>query len=124
MTERPLNEIMEFDHVVRVRDDGTVTDQGTVGVYAPEVYIDYDDMRDWQYREANPGYEREIGLTSADLADCDPELAREVAAIYARDNAARRANNQRTTEARLRQDNAELRTLLTAHGITPPTQED
>ncbi len=37
-----LNTLMEIDHVVRVRDDGTVTDQGTIGVYAPEIHIEYD----------------------------------------------------------------------------------
>lgn len=42
MTERSLNDIMTIDHVVRVRDDGTVTYQGTTGVYAPEVYCDYE----------------------------------------------------------------------------------
>jgi hypothetical protein len=42
MTDIDLNTLMEIDHVVRVRDDGTVTDQGTTGVYAPEVHIEYD----------------------------------------------------------------------------------
>jgi hypothetical protein len=37
-----LNSIMEFDHVVCVRDDGTVTDRGTTGVYAPEITCEYD----------------------------------------------------------------------------------
>lgn len=37
-----LNALMAFDHVIRVRRDGTVTDQGTIGVYAPEIYIEYD----------------------------------------------------------------------------------
>lgn len=32
-----LNDVMEFDHVVMVRDDGTVTD-GPAGVYAPELF--------------------------------------------------------------------------------------
>jgi hypothetical protein len=41
MTDIDLHKIMEFDHVVRVRDDGTVTTQGTIGVYAPEPYIEY-----------------------------------------------------------------------------------
>jgi hypothetical protein len=34
-----LNDKMEFDHVVRVHPDGTVTD-GPTGVYAPEVTDD------------------------------------------------------------------------------------
>ena len=58
--------------------------------------LDYDDKRDWQYREQHPGYEREIGLTAADLADCDPELAVLVAETYTRDNQKRRENNQQT----------------------------
>jgi hypothetical protein len=86
--------------------------------------MSYDEMRDWQYREENPGYEREVGLTAGDLADCDPEVAVLVADSYAQDNAARRANNARTTEACLRQENGELRALLAAHNITPPPQED
>lgn len=32
-----LNDVMEFDHVVTVHDDGTVTD-GPAGVYAPELF--------------------------------------------------------------------------------------
>jgi hypothetical protein len=78
--------------------------------------MDYDDMRDWQYREENPGYERSIGLTASDLADCDPEMAVEVAGIYARDNRKRQENN-------LRADNARLRALLKEHGIDPDEQD-
>lgn len=39
-----LNELMQIDHVVFVREDGTVTDDRatTRGVYAPEVSCDYD----------------------------------------------------------------------------------
>lgn len=33
----PLNEIMEFDHVIEVRDDGTVTDLVPPGLYAPDL---------------------------------------------------------------------------------------
>ena len=63
----------------------------------------YDDMMDWQHREQNPGYEREIGLTAGDLEDCDPDIAREVAGVYARDNAGRRERNMQTEIDRLRQ---------------------
>lgn len=70
----------------------------------------YDDMMDWKYREENPGHEREIGLTAADLADCDPETAVAVAEVYARDNAQRREGNLLT-------ENARLRALLEEHGI-------
>lgn len=34
---RPLNDIMEFDHVIEVHADGSVTD-GPPGVYAPDLY--------------------------------------------------------------------------------------
>lgn len=73
----------------------------------------YDDMQDWKYREENPGYEREIGLTAGDLDDCDPDLAREVAEIYARDNAGRRERNHRT-------EVSGLRALLEENGIPIP----
>lgn len=77
------------------------------------MYGSYDDMRDWQYREENPGYEREVGLTAGDLDDVDPEVAVLVAESYARDNAARRENNHRT-------EVAGLRALLEEHGIEIP----
>lgn len=35
-----LNDRMEFDHVIRVHADGSVTDEP--GTYAPEVYMDSD----------------------------------------------------------------------------------
>ena len=41
MTVRTLDEIMEFDHPVRVEADHTVT-ESVPGVYAPESYIDVD----------------------------------------------------------------------------------
>lgn len=40
--QRTLNDIMEFDHPVRVEADHTVT-SGVPGVYAPESYIDVDE---------------------------------------------------------------------------------
>lgn len=86
--------------------------------------FDYDDMQDFHYREKNPGYEREIGLTAGDLADCPPDLADLVADVYARDNGRRRENNRRTREAELQAENAELRALLSEHGITPPERND
>lgn len=36
-TTAPLNSVMEFDHVVRVHPDGTVTDNVS-DVYAPDLY--------------------------------------------------------------------------------------
>lgn len=38
---RTLNDAMEFDHVIQVHADGTVTD-GPAGIYAPEMEDDYD----------------------------------------------------------------------------------
>lgn len=87
-------------------------------------YHDPEDYLDWKYREENPGFEREIGLTAGDLYDCDPEVAVIVAEANAWDNARRRENNARTTEAILRQENEELRALLKNHGITPPDPRD
>ena len=75
--------------------------------------MDYETMRDFQYGEENPGYQREIGLTAGDLEDCDPEVAALVAETYARDNAARRENNHRT-------EIAGLRALLEENGIEIP----
>jgi hypothetical protein len=86
--------------------------------------LNYDDMRDMQYREENPGYEREVGLTAGDLDDCDPEVAALVVESYAHDNARRRESNARTREAQLRQENEELRALLRTHGITAPDDRD
>lgn len=77
---------------------------------------DYDDMMDLKYGEENPGYKREIGLTASDLADCDPDLAVEVAAVYAHDNAGRRAHSERTEINR-------LRSLLEEHGINPDDRD-
>jgi hypothetical protein len=42
MSKQALNDLMEFDHVVRVHPDGTVTDAED-GWWAPEVYIDVDE---------------------------------------------------------------------------------
>lgn len=87
------------------------------------MYVDYDDMRDMQYREENPGYEREIAYlpnyTNPELPDYvapedrDPELEAHVHEIYARDNAGRRERNHRT-------EVTGLRGLLEEHGIEIP----
>lgn len=39
---RPLNDVMEFDHPVRIDPDGSVHD-GLAGVYAPELVMETDD---------------------------------------------------------------------------------
>jgi hypothetical protein len=38
---RELNDLMEFDHVIRVREDGVIEDQ-VDGVHAPEVHSETD----------------------------------------------------------------------------------
>lgn len=72
---------------------------------------DPEDMRDWQYAEENPGFQREIAYTpDLDDPDRDLEIDEHVAAIYAHDNMGRRESNLRT-------ENAQLRALLDEHGI-------
>lgn len=46
-----LNDTMDFEHVVEVHPDGSVTD-GPLGVYAPEVSVDLD--ADGQMISLNP----------------------------------------------------------------------
>ena len=76
----------------------------------------YEDMRDWQYREENPGYEREVAYTpDPEDPDRDPDIDLLVADIYARDNAGRRERNLRTENTRLRQ-------IIEAHGIEIPEE--
>lgn len=36
ITDRPLNDVMSFDHVIHVDEDGTITEP--TGIYAPELY--------------------------------------------------------------------------------------
>lgn len=56
-----LNDLMEFDHVIQVHHDGTVTD-GPAGIYAPNLYNDELDSPAWtmltgysgQYRYPGP----------------------------------------------------------------------
>lgn len=84
-------------------------------------YHDREDYLDWMYREKNPGFEREIAYTpDPEDPDRDPEIEAMVADVYAHDNARRREQNQRSTEALLRAENEELRALLAQHNITPP----
>ncbi len=55
-----LNDLMSFDHVVTVHDDGTVTD-GPVGVYAPELY-DGEILADgWELLDGYSGQDRYSG---------------------------------------------------------------
>jgi hypothetical protein len=75
--------------------------------------LDYEDMRDFQYGEENPGYRREVAYTPEFDPDRDPEVEELVAEKYAHDNRKRVENN-------LRAENAELRALLEEHGIESP----
>lgn len=47
MTEENLNNVMEFDHVVRVNDDGTVAYEKDV--YAPTLLDDELDSSAWEF---------------------------------------------------------------------------
>lgn len=62
-----LNDIMEFDHVIRVDDDGNVHDD-VMGVYAPDVRDDYpygDDINvsgeGWSLMDGYSGQDRYSG---------------------------------------------------------------
>lgn len=56
---KDLNELMQFDHVVRVMDDGEITDDRelTAGICAPESYMDadWDDHGDGHVMKAHQG---------------------------------------------------------------------
>lgn len=76
-----LNSIMQFDHVVRVAPDGTVTDR-VDGVWAPEIHIDTDDdgqildqhERDMVEYVRSQGWELETGWTGQYLAKGSPVM--------------------------------------------------
>jgi hypothetical protein len=55
---RALDDQMDFDHVVRVHTDGTVTDALTVS--APELYDDELSSQDWQLMD---GYSGQYGYS-------------------------------------------------------------
>lgn len=55
-----LNDRMEFDHVIHVHEDGTITD--AEGVYAPDVYEDADTIGDgWSLMNGYSGQDRYSG---------------------------------------------------------------
>ena len=58
---RDLNDIMEFDHVVTVHEDGTVTD-GPDDVYAPEFHDG--ELTDPKWTEFSHGYTGQYGVAS------------------------------------------------------------
>ena len=56
--DRPLNEIMDFDHVVEVREDGTIIDRNDI--FAPELYGDrvssgWTLLNGWSGQDRYPG---------------------------------------------------------------------
>lgn len=75
---------------------------------------DYEDMRDFQYAEENPGYQREVAFSPEPDDDFqDPEIMEMVADTYARDN-------QRRRESNLQTENTRLRELLEENGVEIP----
>lgn len=63
-----LNSIMEFDHVITVHEDGTVTN-GPKGVYAPTMTDDQLDDRRWEF--VTYGYTAQYGYRGPTMADCE-----------------------------------------------------
>lgn len=55
---KPLNDLMELDHVVQVHADGTVTD-GPPGIHAPDLYDERIDGEGWEFFSA--GYTGQHG---------------------------------------------------------------
>lgn len=49
---RELNDVMEFDHVVRVHDDGTVSDSDTHDIWAPD--LSDDELDEYSHIESQP----------------------------------------------------------------------
>lgn len=67
-----LNALMSIDHVVYVREDGTVTDDReiTKGLYAPEVFCDYSGP----FAEAQISDDQESAMAASVKADTGWEL--------------------------------------------------
>lgn len=58
--ERPLTDVMDFDHVIEVHADGSITD-GPEGVYAPSLYDDELDDTSWTLLNGYSGQDRYSG---------------------------------------------------------------
>jgi hypothetical protein len=54
-----LNDIMEFDHVIAVHDDGSVTD--ALGIYAPSLNGDELEGLSWELLDGYSGQDRYSG---------------------------------------------------------------
>lgn len=54
--DKPLNDLMEFDHPVQVHEDGTVTD-APAGIHAPDLYDErIDASGGWEWEFFTYGY--------------------------------------------------------------------
>lgn len=62
-----LDKTMEFDHVIRVHDDGTVTDEP--GIYAPTLEDDVLDSDRWEFFSA--GYSGQHGYSGPIMHDSE-----------------------------------------------------
>jgi hypothetical protein len=60
ITAENLNQIMEFDHVIVVHSDGSVTD-GPAGIYAPGLYDDELDSTKWELLDGYSGQDSYSG---------------------------------------------------------------
>lgn len=58
MRATTLNDVMEFDHVIQVHDDGSITEPG--GIYAPNLVDDELDSADWRLLN---GYSGQYGYS-------------------------------------------------------------
>lgn len=59
ITPETLNDLMEFDHVIRVNDDGSVSEPRNV--YAPSLYEDGLDTPGWSLMNGYSGQDRYSG---------------------------------------------------------------
>lgn len=83
--------------------------------------LESDEMSDWAYREANPGYQRE--MTYEPDPEDDPEFTEHMFEVYADKNKKIRESNYRTELAEATDTIERLTVQLKAHGITPVTEE-
>jgi hypothetical protein len=58
-TERPLNDIMDFDHVIEVHADGSITDRNDI--YAPSLADGELDSDEWELLNGWSGQDRYAG---------------------------------------------------------------
>ena len=61
VTEDNLNDVMEFDHVIRIHADGTITEPRNV--YAPNLYDGHLDQAPWHRWELLNGFSGQHGYS-------------------------------------------------------------